>query len=475
MMERERVLMERVTALEARLGMDSSNSSKPPSSDPPSAPPRPPREKGKRKAGGQPGHEGRTWQKFSADEVDKVVPLVPDRCRHCGHDFEPGAPHPRAVPLIFQVAELPPVKLHVTEYQRFSRACRCCKKKTRAELPDGVGPSPLGPRLSAVVAVLAYKYRLTRRLTRDLIADLVSRRFSIGTIQAVIERASEAVADTASGIRTAINQAPAVNADESGWMDTGQDRPKKRRFWLWAASAQGLAYFHVAPDRGAAGLSGILDAGYDGTLMVDRWRVYESVFGEKRQLCWSHLKREFKSAVDRGQAMTRAGPGTDLEARGQALADFGARALAIIKAFFRLWHRFKDGELSRVQFQKRMVRHEAAMRAVLKVGATISDKKGAAVSNDLLRQWPELWRFIDEEGVEPTNNRGERTLRQAVILRKLTLGTRSEKGRKAVGRLLSVVETVRQQGRNVLDFVTNAIQRKLLGQAAPQLIPRLSG
>lgn len=78
MMERERVMMERITALEARLGMDSSNSSKPPSSDPPSAPPRPPREKGKRKAGGQPGHEGRTWQKFSADEVDKIVPLMPD-------------------------------------------------------------------------------------------------------------------------------------------------------------------------------------------------------------------------------------------------------------------------------------------------------------------------------------------------------------------------------------------------------------
>jgi len=172
--------------------------------------------------------------------------------------------------------------------------------------------------------------------------------------------------------------------------------------------------------------------------------------------------------------MARAAPGTDLEARGQALADFGMRALAIIKAFFRLWRRFKAGDLTRAQLQKRMARHETAMKGVLTLGATLGDKKGAAVSNDLLRQWPELWRFVDEEGVEPTNNRGERTLRQAVILRKITLGTRSEKGRKAVGRLLSVVETARQQGRNVLDFVTQAIHRKLLGQVAPQLIPQPS-
>src|SRR5687767_8883015 len=143
-------LQERIRELEARLGQNSSNSSRPPSTDPPQAPPRQKAPATGRKRGGQPGHRGAYRALLPADQVDEVVVVVPAACRHCRQPFLEAAGHRRSRVWRHQVVELLPLAVQVTEYQMLARRCPACTKRTRADLPVGVPRRPFGPRLTAV-------------------------------------------------------------------------------------------------------------------------------------------------------------------------------------------------------------------------------------------------------------------------------------------------------------------------------------
>ena len=158
-----------------------------------------------------------------------------------------------------------------------------------------------------------------------------------------------------------------------------------------------------------------------------------------------------------------------MRARGTALAAWGKEADAAICAMFRLWHKFKDGRIDRQSLRRRMQRHESRLSGLLARGPSAGDKKLATFCAELSRQWREMWRFVDEPGCEPTNNAAERALRSLVILRRITLGTKSAAGKTALSRLMTVVETCRQQGKSPLTFLADAIRNKLLGHPAPRL------
>ena len=165
------VLQQRVRELEARLGQNSSNSSRPPSSDPPQAPAkrRPP--PSGRKRGGQPGHRGAFRALLPVEQVDEVVAVLPEACRHCGQPFPESAGRCRGRVWRHQVVELLPLAVRVTEYQMAKRRCAHCRKHTRADLPAGVRRRPLGARLAAVIALLSGRYRLSRRELTQLLQD----------------------------------------------------------------------------------------------------------------------------------------------------------------------------------------------------------------------------------------------------------------------------------------------------------------
>src|SRR3954454_5886237 len=165
-------LQERVCDLEARLGQTSANSARPPSSDPPQAPVRPKAPPSGRKRGGQPGHRGTFRALLPVEQVDEIVPVVPERCRHCAQPFPATAPRRRARVWRHQVVELLPLTVRVTEYQMAVRRCPACGKRTRANLPAGVPRRAFGPRLTAVVALLSGRYRLSRREVRQLLHEL---------------------------------------------------------------------------------------------------------------------------------------------------------------------------------------------------------------------------------------------------------------------------------------------------------------
>jgi transposase len=176
------VLHERVRELEARLGQTSANSSRPPSSDPPQAPARPQVPPSGRRRGGQPGHRGVPRALLPVAQVDEVVVVVPGRCRHCAQPLPEPAGRQRGRVWRHQVVELLPLVVRVTEYQMVRRRCPSCGKRTRADLPAGVPQRPFGARLTAVIALLSGRYRLSRREVRQLLQDLWEVRVSLGAV-----------------------------------------------------------------------------------------------------------------------------------------------------------------------------------------------------------------------------------------------------------------------------------------------------
>ncbi len=191
----------------------------------------------------------------------------------------------------------------------------------------------------------------------------------------------------------------------------------------------------------------------------DRWSAYRRFPAERRALCYAHLKRDFQSLVD----------------RGGAAAPIGRWGLAELDRLFALWHRFRAGEFGQKELQRRLVPVQARMGRLLWRGEDSTDHKAAALCRDLNRWWPALWSFARVEGVEPTNNVSERALRPAVLWRKGSFGSDSEAGSRFAERLLTVVASCRQQGRQLLDFLIAAGEAAVRGMPAPSLLPAPQG
>jgi transposase len=446
-------LHERIGELEARLGQTSANSSRPPSSDPPQAPARPKAPPSGRKRGGQPGHRG-TWRRLlPVEHVHEVVTVVPERCRHCGQPFPEPAGRRRGRVWRHQVVELLPLAVRVTEYQMSVRRCPACGKRTRANLPVGVPRRPFGARLTAVIALLSGRYRLSRREVRQLLQDLWAVRVSLGAVVRQEQAQSAALAPVVAEARAAVQQAAAVNMDETGW------RQEQQRAWLWTAVTAELTVFCISRSRGGAAIEALLGPGFAGVVGSDRWSAYSRFPAERRALCHAHLKRAFQGLVDRG---------------GET-EPVGRWGLAEIERLFGLWHRFRAGEFDRKELQRRLIPLQARMGRLLRRGQENADRKVAGLCRELTKWWLALWTFARVEGVEPTNNGAERALRPGVLWRKGSFGCDSEAGSRFAERLLTVAASCRQQGRGLLDFLVAVGEAALHGTAAPSLLPAREG
>src|SRR4051812_36022234 len=171
---------ERIRELEARLGQNSDNSSRPPSSDPPQTPARPKAPPSGRMRGGQRGHLGAFRALLPVEQVNEIVAVMPERCRHCQQPLPEPVGRRSARVWRHQVVELLPLAVRVTEYQMAVRRCAACGKRTRADLPAGVPRRPFGARLTAVIALLSGRYRLSRREGRQLPPDPWAVRAALG-------------------------------------------------------------------------------------------------------------------------------------------------------------------------------------------------------------------------------------------------------------------------------------------------------
>ena len=430
----------RIADLEARLGQTSANSSLPPSANPPHAKPAPPRPPSGRPKGGQPGHP-------KADRPtlppDVVVPVKPARCRRCSQALAGDDP----APLVHQVHEIPDIRPHVTEYRRHRRACPGCGAVTCGPLPAGAAGG-YGPRAQAVCALLAGGHRLGKRAVAQVLGDLFGRPISPAAVCDLQAKTAEALAPVHAETLVATRAEPA-NVDETGWT---QGRSKA---WLWVAVTATVTAFVIRLSRSRAAFRDLAGP-TPPVLTTDRYAVYDHLPGARRQVCWAHLRRDFQAMIDRANG--GSGVGADLLAHADILFD--------------RWERVRDGTGTRRGFRRsteRWLRPE--VRTLLERGATCACPKTAATCREVLGVEASLWTFARVDGVEPTNNAAERAVRHAVCWRKTSYGTDSEAGSRFVERVLTVVASCRQQGRNVLTFLVDAVQAARNGTAAPSLVP----
>jgi transposase len=448
LMEANRRLEARVAELEQRLNRTSRNSSLPPSADPPSAPPRPHRPGSGRKRGAQPGHKGRSRPLLALERVDELVDHWPERCNSCAHLFREEERVEVAAPQRHQVSELPPIAVWVSEHRLQRLRCPACGAETRAELPAGVPPGAFGPRLQAAVATLAVRNRISRRDTVELMGELFGAELSTGAIDAIVQQTGEALAEPHAALREQIRSAAAVNIDETGW------RLRGGKHTLWGALTSRAAVFRIAPDRHQREAKALLGEQFSGIACSDRWWAYDYLDAQRRQLCWAHLVRDF----------TAHGGGLG------AQKEFGEACLHIAKRLFAAWEECRwDADRSRLS--ERIAPLKAELRALLEKAARKSAKTRyhRPFAKNLLKRWPALWTFATVPGIEPTNNHAERGLRGAVIYRKLSLGSQSERGERTIERLLSASVTCRLQKRSLFAYLSDVLVARIRGDPIPSL------
>ena len=233
--------------------------------------------------------------------------------------------------------------------------------------------------------------------------------------------------------------------DETGHRVAG------KRAWIWILLSSTIAVFFAKSSRSKKVATEILGPDFSGILLSDRYNAY--LWVSRRQLCWAHLIRDFTKLVD---------------ARGLA-ADFSNPILEHVQKMFSLWHKFKAGEIDRLQLQEQTQPICTEIERRLELGKTVPLAEALCRSLSELKE--SLWTFIHEEAVEPTNNDAERTVRKWVIWRKTSFGTQTEKGNEFVERILTVVATCKRQNRKVFDYLLQAMTDHLHGRSAQSLLP----
>jgi transposase len=433
-----------VQALQEQLHQTSRNSSRPPSSDPP-LPPRPHRPRGQHRRGGQPGHPGSTRTLIPVEEVDEVMVLKPEQCTRCHAPLAGNDP----APWRHQVIEIPPIKPVVTEYQWHQLVCLTCGEVTRAAWPAGVPSGPYGPRVQATVALCTGAYRLSKRTTQQMMDDVCGISMSVGTVSQLERATTGVLAAPVEEARTYVHEQKVAHLDETSW------RQGDKGAWLWVAVTMWVTVFVVRLSRGGQVARELLGEGFAGILVTDRYSAYNWYPVRWRQLCWAHLLRDFEA----------------MRGRSGASEKIGEALLAQAHQMFTWWHRVRAGTLQRSTFRSYMTPLRREVERLLEAGSRCGVSKTEGTCRDILKRREALWTFVQVAGVEPTNNGAERAIRPGVLWRKGSFGTQSAAGSRFVESMLTVVATLKQQQRSVLEYLTTACEAALRGEAAPSLLP----
>jgi len=440
-------LKKRLADLDEKLKTDSSNSSKPPSSDPPGSLPNRRQPTGKPK-GGQKGHPGNHRSLVPPEKVKTFKDHYPAKCSGCGCDLPEGASD-GSEPARHQVWDLPPiVQAEVTEHRCHRALCANCGVTSRAILPHDVPSGMFGPGLAAMVAWLLGGYRLSRRQCQSILETGFGVEISLGGLKNAEVLVSESIEQATEGVGSAVQQADVANGDDTGWNEDNSSAV------LWNFNTPNLAYFKITPFKDQETAKEIL-GDFQGFLGSDRAKTYGFVPMEKSQSCLGHIDRHFQRMEDRG---------------GES-GIVGQWGKAELDKFFHHWHEFKRGETTRDQLKASTEPVRRSMEWLLDCGIECSHSKTANTCANLSKALPSFWTCVEHPGIEPTNNSSERELRHGVQWRRTSFGTKSDSGSRFVERMLTSVATCRLQGRNLYDFLKESVEAFIKGVPGPLLAP----
>lgn len=441
----------RIEELERKVALltkDSSNSSKPPSSDGPGKPKaRRPMKSKKRKPGGQPGHKGSNRNLIPTEEADDVIPVFPETCDHCGAILTPNPDQPTGKYWRHQVIDIPEPLPEVIEYHLHCVRCSC-GAETWARIPHTVR-SGFGSRLTAFLAHLTGFHRVTRRGCREIAKTIFGIDMSPGSVCKLHQDVSESLAVSHTELRRSLPEQPVLNIDETGWKKQGESA------WLWVVVTPLIAFYHIASSRGSKVLKEILGDRYNGILVSDMYSAYKAFHDGLRQFCWAHIIRGIK--------------GIKHSCRSPDAVRFSKWTLSETGRMFALWHAFKDGHLDRRTLIRKSVPIRSRMSRCLQIYCVSSDYDVRKAAKSLIRHWDGLFTFLEYEGVEPTNNSAERGARPAVQWRKICFGNQSDDGELLTARLLTVERSCVLQGRNAFQFLVESITAYREGLPGPSL------
>jgi transposase len=436
---------ERIAKLEQKARRSSRNSSQPPSADRPSAPPKRGKDPSGNKPGGQPGHEGKGRPLLPLWAVDEVVEHWPVGC-DCGHVFAVAERLAVGRPARHQVEELPVMAVRVTEHRCQRVRCPGCGAKAAAVLPTEAACAH-GPRLQAAIVTLSVRNRVSRRDTVELCEQLFSSRISIGTVEAILTRTADALIAPCEDLLQRVRGAEAINMDETGWRLKGNQRA------MWGIFSDRHAVLAIKASRHEEHAKSLL-ADSAAIVTSDRWWAYTHLPLARRQVCWSHLQRDF-AAHSEGLAAEK---------------ELGEHGLRVCRDLFWAWEIFQH-TAERSELKRRIRRLQRELKPILRryAGKAARYRYSRGFAKNLLKIWPALWTFAAHPGVQPTNNHAERALRGSVIARKLSLGSQSEDGEQRIARLLSVHTTCRLQARSLHAYLIDLLRAHANGGPAPLL------
>ena len=394
--------------------------------------------KRKKRPGQKAGHVGVTRR--APEHIDEVIEETLEECPQCHHALG------EAIAVEKQIQEdIIPARVHVREYRRHVYCCEHCEQKVRAPYhPEHVPFGYLGGNVLIQAAILKYHHCLPYRKIQELFQELAGLTVSAGGISQALARVSQWLGVEKQQLLLAIRGSPQVHADETGWRLDG------KKSWLWALVNERLAYYYIDRSRGRKVLKELLGQDFDGTLISDFYSVYLKL-PYRMQKCLVHLLREFYECAK-----------TD---RTEEFVNAHRKIKRLINDARRLkdkHDKIPSGEYARLRF-----RLEERLFNFMAAGYT--NKNLQRLSKRLAQSWLDMFRFLKDPSLAWNNNLAERMIRLNVIYRNRSFGNRSDRGAEAHGTIMSIMQTLRLQGKNVSENIRTAFLKHRQGDASPYL------
>jgi transposase len=419
--QQQHQLQQQVDTLQGRLDNTSQTSSKPPSSDSPF--PKPTRRSSSGKRGARKGHPGSGALLLEPTNIQHVYPAP---CA-CGQ----GALGIPTLSHTHQVIELPPIAMEITHFLLHHAQCAGCGEVRKADLPS-VHTTGYGPRLTALIGALGGMHRTSRRLIQDFCHSVLHIPISLGAVQKVIDRASQALVPHYEAIAALARHAPVGYIDETPWYCQNALQ------WLWTMTTDTVALSLIHPHRSKDACRALIEE-WQGVLVSDGDGVSQD-WVNRRQTCLAHLIRTARGLSEK---------------RDPHLAACGSWALKELQRLCHMATAPPTGGEWRAWY--------ARLCTLIARYHARQDEAGR-LARRLQREMASLWVFLCEHGVDTTNNRAERALRFGVLWRKSSHGSASDTGKRWVERTLSRRHTCRQLGQSTFGVLVDAVTSLFCGR-----------